>query len=73
MIIYCRFGHHDEAHTWHHSAESLLAGDGSHSTDQPVGKVLGQVKPAIISSKDTPENIATNKAEYTNTQQGLLD
>jgi hypothetical protein len=41
--------------------------------DQPGGKVQGQVKPAIISSKDTPENNATSKAEYTNTQQGLPD
>jgi hypothetical protein len=56
-----------------HSTESSLAGDGSHSTDQPIGKVLGQAKSAIISSKDTPENIATSKAKYTNTQQGLLD
>jgi hypothetical protein len=39
--------------------------------DQPVGKVHGQVKPAIVSSKDTLENIATSKAEYSNTQQGL--
>jgi hypothetical protein len=43
----------------------------THSTVQPVDKVLGHVKPAIISSKDTPENIATSKAEYTNTQQDL--
>jgi hypothetical protein len=56
MFIYRRFGYHDEAHTWHHSAESLLAGDGSHSTDQPGGKVQSHVKLAIISSKDTPEN-----------------
>jgi hypothetical protein len=46
----------------------IVARDGSHSTNQPVGKVLGQAKPAIISSKDTSENIATSKAEYTNTQ-----
>jgi sensor domain CHASE-containing protein len=51
----------------------MLTGDGSHSTDQPVGKVLGQGKPTIISSKDIVENIATSKAKYTNTQQGLLD
>jgi hypothetical protein len=55
------------------SVESLLAGDGSNSTDQPGGKVQGQVKTAIKSSKDTPENNATSKAEYTNTQQGLPD
>jgi hypothetical protein len=53
--------------------ESSLDGDGSHSTDQPGGKVQGQVKPAIISSKDTPENNATSKAKYTDTQQGLPD
>jgi hypothetical protein len=50
-----------------------LAGDASHSTDQPGGKVQRQVKPAIISSKDAPENNTTSKAEYTNTQQGLPD
>jgi hypothetical protein len=41
--------------------------------DQLGGKVHGHVKPAIISSKDTPKNNATSKAEYTNTQQGLPD
>jgi hypothetical protein len=51
----------------------MLAGDGSHSTDQPGGKVQGQVKPAIISSKDAPENNAISKVEYTNTQQALPD
>ena len=43
----------------------------SHSTDQLGGKTQGQVKLAIISSKLSPENNATSKAEYTNTQQGL--
>jgi hypothetical protein len=38
--------------------------------DQPGSKVQGHVKPAIISSKDTPENTTTSKADYTNTQQG---
>jgi hypothetical protein len=47
--------------------------DGSHSIDEPGGKVQGQAKPAIIPSKDTLENNATSKAEYTNTQQGLPD
>ena len=50
---------------------SAPAEDPLHSTDQPGGKVQGQVKPAIISSKSSPEKIATSKAEYTNTQQGL--
>jgi hypothetical protein len=68
MIIYRRFGYHDEARTWHHSVELSLAGDRSHSMDQPGGKVQGQVKPAIISSNDTPENNTTSKAEHTNTQ-----
>ena len=40
------------------------------STDQPEGKV---VKPANLSSRALPENKATSKAEYTNTQQGLPD
>jgi hypothetical protein len=73
MIIYRRFGYHDEARTWHHSAESSLARDGSHSTDQPGGKVQSQVKPAIISSTDAPESNTTSKAEYTYTQRDLPD
>ena len=48
---------------------SALAEGPSHSTDQPRGKVHGQVKLAIISSKLVPENSATCKTEYTNTQQ----
>ena len=47
------------------------AEDPSHSTDQLGGKEHGQVKPAVISSKASPENNATSKAEYTNIQQGL--
>ena len=47
---------HDEARTWHHSALSSLAGVGSHSTDQPGGKVHCQVKLAIWSSNVSPEN-----------------
>ena len=47
---------HDEARTWHHSALSSLAGVVSHSTDQPGGKVHGQVKLAIWSSNISPEN-----------------
>ena len=43
----------------------------SHSTDQPGGKIHAQVRLAIISSKLVPENSATNKPEYTNTQQDL--
>ena len=46
----------------------MLAGKTTHSTDQPEGKV---VKPANLSSRALPENKATSKAEYTNTQQGL--
>jgi hypothetical protein len=41
--------------------------------DQPGGREHGQVRPAIISSKDILENRATSKAEYANTQQGLPD
>jgi hypothetical protein len=41
--------------------------------NQPGGKVQDQVKPAIISSKDTPKNNTTSKAEHSNTQQGLPD
>ena len=52
-----------------HQYEVLaLSGETTHSTDQPGGKV---VTPANTSSKVIPENKATSKAEYTNTQQGL--
>ena len=47
---------------------SVPADEPSHSTDQPDGKV---VKPANIYSHALPENKATSKAEYTNTQQDL--
>jgi hypothetical protein len=50
-----------------------LVGDVSHSTDQPEGSVHGQIKLATMSSKISPENKATSKTEYTNTQQGLPD
>ena len=65
--------HLDKTHTRHHlgGEASAPAEDPSHSTDQPGGRVQGQVKPAIKSSKFSPENNATSKAEYTNTQQGL--
>ena len=65
--------HLDKTHTRHHLGGEALAPaeDPSHSTDQPGGRVQGQVKPAIKSSKFSPENNATSKAEYTNTQQGL--
>ena len=45
-----------------------MAGEATHSTDQPEGKA---VKSASITSKALPENKATSKAEYTNTQQDL--
>jgi hypothetical protein len=50
-----------------------LAGDVSHSTDQPEGRVHGQVKLATMSSKVSPKNKATSKTEYTTTQEGLPD
>ena len=61
----------DEARTRHQYIELALAGEASHSTDQPGAKVHGQVRLAIISSKLVPENSATSKVEYTNTQQDL--
>jgi hypothetical protein len=64
--------YHDEARTWHHSALSSLAGDASHSTDQLEGRVHGQVKLAIMSSKVLPENKVTSKVEYTDTQKAYL-
>ena len=60
--------------SWHHSFLSSPAGDVSHYTDQPGGRVQGQVRLANMSTKVTPEtNWATSKAEYTNTQQDLPD
>ena len=38
-----------------------------HSIDQPGGRVKGQVRLAIKSSKLVPENSNTSKAVYTNT------
>ena len=61
-------GCHDEARTRHQCIELALVGEATHSTDQPGGKA---VKSANISSKVIPENKATSKAEYTNTQQDL--
>ena len=52
----------------HQYEELTLAGETTQSTNQPAGKV---VTPANTSSKGIPENSATSKAEYTNTQQGL--
>jgi hypothetical protein len=65
--------YHDEVCTRYHSALSSLAEDSSHSTDQPEGRVHGQVRLATMSSKVSPENKAASKAKYTNTQQGLPD
>jgi hypothetical protein len=52
---------------------SLLSGDTSHSTNQLGERVHSEVKLATMSPKVSPENKATSKAEYTNTQQGLPD
>jgi hypothetical protein len=40
---------------------SLLAGDVSRSTDQPAGRVHGQVKLATMSSNVSPEEKAISK------------
>jgi hypothetical protein len=58
---------------YHDETRTLLAGDVSHSTDQPAGRVYGHVKLATMSSEVSPKNKATIKAKYTNTQQGLPD
>ena len=52
----------------HQYEELALAGETTQSTNKPAGKV---VTPANTSSKVIPENKATSKAEYTNTQQGF--
>jgi hypothetical protein len=44
---------------YHNSEGSLSAGDGSHSMDQPAGKVQGQEELATESSNDIPENHIT--------------
>ena len=59
---------YDKACTQHQYKELALAGETTQSTDQPAGKV---VTPENTSSQVIPENKATSKAEYTNTQQGL--
>jgi hypothetical protein len=63
----------DKARTKCHlvGGRSAPAEGPSHSIDQPGGKVHGQVRLAIISSKLVPESSAISKAEYTNTKQGL--
>jgi hypothetical protein len=55
----------------HHSSCSSPAEVGSHSTVQPGGKVVGQVTPATISSREPVKYYATSKAEYTNTHLDL--
>ena len=60
--------YYDKARTQHQYEELALSGETTHSTDQPEGKV---VKPANLSSRALPENKATSKAEYINTQQSL--
>ena len=52
----------------HQCIELALVGKATHSADQLGGKT---VKSANTSSKAIPENKATSKAEYTNTQQDL--
>jgi hypothetical protein len=49
----------------------VLAGDGSHSTDQLSGRAQGHDRGRVGSSKVLPEKHITSKTEYTNTQQGL--
>jgi hypothetical protein len=73
LIVYRKINDSSNADTSYHSALSSLAGEVSHSTDQLEGRVHGQFKLAIMSSKVSPENKATSKAEYTNTQQALPD
>jgi hypothetical protein len=63
-------GHHAQPKAWFHSGGSLPAGDGSHSTDQPKGTVVGHAGLSVGFSKVKPET-DTSKAEHSNTQQGL--
>jgi hypothetical protein len=63
-------GHYAQPKAWCHSGGSLPAGDGSHSTDQPKGTVVGHAGLSVGFSKVKPET-DTSKAEHSNTQQGL--
>jgi hypothetical protein len=62
--------HHTQPEVWSHSGGSLLAGDGSHSTDQSNGTKVGHAGLSVGFSRVIPEKF-TGKTEYTNTQQGL--
>ena len=56
----------------YHSSASWPFGFGSQTTDQPSGRVQGQVRLAICFSKVISETKQQHiKAEYTNTQQDL--
>jgi hypothetical protein len=48
----------------------MLAGDGSHSTDQPGGTAKGQDVLSAWFSTGIPES-SPSKAEYNDTQQDL--
>jgi hypothetical protein len=48
--------HHTQPEVWRHSGGSLLAGDGSHSTDQPNGTEVGHAGLSVGFSKVIPEN-----------------
>jgi hypothetical protein len=63
---------HAQPETWRHSEGSLPAGDGSHSTDQPIGTENGQVGLSVWFAQAIPER-QTSKTEYTNTQQDLTE
>jgi hypothetical protein len=62
--------HHTQPEVWHHLGGSLLAWDGSHSTDQSNGIEVGHAGLSVGFSKVIPEKF-TSKTEYINTQQGL--
>jgi hypothetical protein len=47
--------HHTQPEAWCHSGGSLLAEDGSHSTDQPNGAEVGHAEPSVGFSKVIPE------------------
>jgi hypothetical protein len=48
----------------------MLAGDGSHSTDQPGGTAKGQDTLSAWFSTGIPES-SSSKTDYTDTQQDL--
>jgi hypothetical protein len=70
VITHHKGWHRTQPKAWCHSGGSLLAGDGSHSTDKPNETEVGHAGLFVGFSKVIPER-QTGKIEYTNIQQDL--